>query len=272
MNNNLALNWKKLALFLLLTFGFDWAIAFGYLASGKGFEDSLFHWVGGIYMIIPAVMAVVVQKFLFKQPVKDLGTSFQLNGWYFVAWVLPVVMALGTVLFESMMPGVVYAGTPELLGRKVFYALTTNTLFTLLFAFGEELGWRGFLWNELKQLGFLKACVAVGVIWSLWHAPLILAGYNFPQNPAIGFLLFTVECILLSGLLVFLRIKANSIFAPTICHAAFNGSALLVAAGFSGGSDLLMGQCGLSGIIVLILCCAFLLCIFWQGTFIPRAR
>ncbi|MBX9771027.1 MAG: CPBP family intramembrane metalloprotease [Candidatus Obscuribacterales bacterium] len=131
--------------------------------------------------------------------------------------------------------------------------MTINTAYTLIFAFGEELGWRGFLWNELKSLGFWRASSILGVIWSFWHAPLILAGYNFPQNPLVGFLLFTIECVLLTNILVLFRLKANSVIAPTIAHAAFNGSALLVAAGFAGGSDLLMGQCGLAGLIVLSL-------------------
>ncbi|HVO76913.1 MAG TPA: CPBP family intramembrane glutamic endopeptidase, partial [Candidatus Bathyarchaeia archaeon] len=43
-----------------------------------------------------------------------------------------------------------------------------------LFGFGEELGWRGYLLPKLMVLGKWKAYVLLGIVWSLWHLPLIL--------------------------------------------------------------------------------------------------
>lgn len=49
---------------------------------------------------------------------------------------------------------------------------------TLVFAGAlEELGWRGFLQPRLQQrYSAVGSSVAIGVLWAVWHAPMILAG------------------------------------------------------------------------------------------------
>ncbi len=51
---------------------------------------------------------------------------------------------------------------------------------------GEELGWRGFLLKQCSYMDFWKMSLVIGIIWGLWHAPIIIQGYNYPQNPVIG--------------------------------------------------------------------------------------
>lgn len=45
---------------------------------------------------------------------------------------------------------------------------------------GEELGWRGYLLNELNtRFSRLKSALITGIIWSVWHLPLwFISGYN----------------------------------------------------------------------------------------------
>ena len=42
-----------------------------------------------------------------------------------------------------------------------------------LFALGEEYGWRGLLWEAWRPYGIVRANLAIGLVWGLWHAPLI---------------------------------------------------------------------------------------------------
>jgi membrane protease YdiL (CAAX protease family) len=51
-----------------------------------------------------------------------------------------------------------------------------------LFGLGEEIGWRGFLLPRLLPLGKPRAYLLLGVIWGIWHAPLIVVGFNYPAT------------------------------------------------------------------------------------------
>src|SRR5690606_9346970 len=72
-----------------------------------------------------------------------------------------------------------------------FAAVTVNALA----AFGEELGWRGFLMPALRQHGTWPALLISGALWGLWHAPIILLGYNFGRTDITGVLLMIAGCI-----------------------------------------------------------------------------
>jgi membrane protease YdiL (CAAX protease family) len=133
------------------------------------------------------------------------------------------------------------------IGQGLMAGITINALF----AFGEELGWRGFLLQELKPLSFARASVLIGFIWGLWHAPLILQGHNYPQHPVIGVFMMIVFCILLTPLLNYITLRAKSVIAAAIMHGSVNGLAGIAIIMLSGGSDLTIGLTGLAGFVAL---------------------
>ena len=90
--------------------------------------------------------------------------------------------------------------------------------------FGEEFGWRGYLQLRLLADHPSVAAVATGVKWSLWHLPLNLRGYNFPDHPILGMLVFTVSAIMLSIIFGWLRTKTGSIGSASLGHSATNGN------------------------------------------------
>jgi membrane protease YdiL (CAAX protease family) len=94
-----------------------------------------------------------------------------------------------------------------------------------LFAFGEELGWRGFLWQQLRPYGVLGK-VLLGIIWGLWHAPIILLGYNFPLHPYLGVLFMVLLTVALTFPLTGVADSSGSVYAPSIIHGMFNGSGI----------------------------------------------
>ncbi|HIE30029.1 TPA: CPBP family intramembrane metalloprotease, partial [Candidatus Poribacteria bacterium] len=117
--------------------------------------------------------------------------------------------------------------------------------------FGEELGWRGFLQRELGFLGFWKSSTVIGVIWGVWHAPLILQGHNYPQHPLIGVFMMIIWCILLAPIFSYVRLKAKSVIAAAVIHGSLNATAGLSIMVVKGGNDLIIGVTGLAGFIVL---------------------
>ena len=115
---------------------------------------------------------------------------------------------------------------PVLLGAVVFTVLITGVIVNLIYAFGEELGWRGYLLPSLLHLGKLRACVISGAIWGLWHTPLIMMGHLYLGYPLLGVLMITVMCILLGIIFGWLRLASGSLLPPIIAHAALNAQIL----------------------------------------------
>lgn len=70
-----------------------------------------------------------------------------------------------------------------------------------------------------------------GVIWGLWHAPLIVMGYEYGGRlpAAAGIALFTCLCAGLGTLLSWLRVRSGSVLPAAITHGAFNAFASLPA-------------------------------------------
>jgi membrane protease YdiL (CAAX protease family) len=120
-----------------------------------------------------------------------------------------------------------------------------------LFAFGEEYGWRGVLMDELKPLGGVKANLLTGVMWGLWHAPVIVLGFNYGAQRGWGILMMCVTMTPLSFILWRAREYSRSIVAPAIIHGAFNGFAGFFLFLTIGRSTLVAVPVGLAGALAL---------------------
>ncbi len=101
----------------------------------------------------------------------------------------------------------------------------------LLVAFGEEYGWRGYLQGELVKMGTVRGILLVGVIWGLWHAPIIVMGHNYPGYPVLGPILMTAYTVGLAFLFGYAVLKSGSVWLAAFLHALNNqvASFLMVA-------------------------------------------
>jgi membrane protease YdiL (CAAX protease family) len=109
--------------------------------------------------------------------------------------------------------------------RYVVLLLTSELAIGVLFALGEEIGWRGFLVPELlRTRSFLQTSLIVGALWAVWHFPLIVAGdYGDPSTP-LWFRLgcFLVSVLAISVVLTWLRIRSGSVWPSTLLHGSHN--------------------------------------------------
>jgi len=89
---------------------------------------------------------------------------------------------------------------------------------------GEELGWRGYFQrHSVERLGFSRGVMLLGLVWGYWHAPLILAGHNFPEFPELGaYALMPIATVSLSFALGALYRAARSIWTPALLHGSLN--------------------------------------------------
>ena len=164
-----------------------------------------------VSMFCPLVSVLLVQKFWLHQPT---GISWRPrlkgNGRYLLAaWFGPAVFTvLAAVLYFAVFPSrldisgswlaTAYGGqwTPEALKTELgvtttsyliqngLLAVTLAPLANMIPAVGEEAGWRGYMMPRLKErLGLLNGRLLGGVIWGVWHWPLmLLVGYEYGTN------------------------------------------------------------------------------------------
>ena len=273
---------KKIGLFIGITFFLSWLMAILFFLLGGRWNTPVATIIGVAYMFVPMVSAIIVQKYLYKEPLKKpLGISFKLNRWFLVAWFLPPIIAFAAIGISLLFPQVEYSSEmagllekfrgilpPETLeqmesqmatfpvhpiwialGQGLIAGITINAVA----GFGEELGWRGFLQRELGYMGFWKSSTLIGIIWGIWHAPIILQGHNYPQHRIEGVFMMIVFCLLLAPIISYVRLKAKSVIAAAILHGSLNGTAGLAIMVVKGGSDLLVGVTGAAGFIILAL-------------------
>ncbi len=116
---------------------------------------------------------------------------------------------------------------------SVISCLTYAPLINVFVSLGEEIGWRGFLYPQLKaRFGRKKGCLLGGVIWGAWHWPVIwLIGYEYGTEyagfPVVGMLIFCIFTVASGILCDWLYEQSGSIWLPSICHGAINAAATI---------------------------------------------
>ncbi|MBN1696430.1 MAG: CPBP family intramembrane metalloprotease [Spirochaetales bacterium] len=260
---------KKIILYILVN-----CILIGIVAAVSVILHTEIRYFAALYMFFPFI-ATLVAAVKYRIPAADLGLKISIGPWYAAAWILPFFLAVLSILISLMMgPGMSFSPGMEGLERfgiapdalpsngglsvcgwigRIFLAFAGGITVNAIFALGEEIGWRGLLYKELRGLGFWKSSLAAGLLWGVWHAPVILSGYNYPNHPEIGVFMMTAFCILLSPLMQFLREKTGSVIPPAVFHGTINAFAGYTVILIKGGNDLLTGMTGLSGMIVFLL-------------------
>jgi membrane protease YdiL (CAAX protease family) len=155
---------------------------------------------------------------------------------------------------------------PPPMGVAVLMALpafVVAPLVNMLAAIGEELGWRGYLWARLEPLGPRRAALLIGVIWGVWHAPLIAMGYNYPESPVLGPLLMVGFTVAYGVILAWLRARSGSVWPAALAHGAINAEAGAVAVFLTPASRLVGAPIGLVALLPAALCAGLLL---WRGS------
>ena len=274
---------RAIATFLAISFGACWALAGLVAAAGWSWSGATAVIVGVLYMFGPALGAVVVHRHVLHEPVRtSLELRWGRTRWMFIALLVPVLLAVASMCVSLLLPEVSFDPSmggivamldgmlpPEQIAEakaeldalpippvalyllSIPQALIAGATINALAAFGEELGWRGFLQRELAPLGFWRSSFAVGAIWGVWHAPLILMGHNYPADPPRGVLWMVAFCVLYAPILAWLRQKAGSVFAAAWAHGAINASAGLSFMLLSVVDPFRTGITGVAGFAVL---------------------
>ena len=105
-------------------------------------------------------------------------------------------------------------------------AATIVTIFSVRTAAGEKIGWRGYMLTRLIDAGVPMPTFVSGVIWGLWHVPLILGGVYLAGPPpalsALSALLWMIVATSFSVVFARLRLETGSVWPAIALHAAWN--------------------------------------------------
>jgi membrane protease YdiL (CAAX protease family) len=277
--------WTSIALYIAFAFGISWAIWLGLGALGVAFTIRV-----SIGMFGPALAALLV-RLVRREGFADAGLRLigrgHKGGWrmYIAAYLVPPILIALSIAF-ALLTGVqhwAYAQNLQVMAQgitkslanlhqtlpkgfsagqlaqidvwtSIALAFTLAIPFNMIFTFGEEFGWRGYLLPRLAPLGGIKASIITGIVWGLWHAPIIiLNGYNYPGHPWLGAGLMIVFTVLSGMIFAWLRFRSGSVWPSTMAHAAFNAQAGFGALLLSPADSLLRAPIGIIGLIPMFL-------------------
>jgi uncharacterized protein len=251
--------------FILLTLGSAY-VERKILSTGEGIEKTpalIF-----ALMYVPAV-ASLVARLLLREGFTDV--SFLLGGqegrralllsWFYPALVglfaYGVAWAAGFAEFQSPLPpsSHLYVNSWALnLAASFLLMSTLGTVLSGLSAFGEELGWRGYMLTRLIAAGVPKPVLASGLIWSVWHVPLILSGqYAAGSRPQLSAILFMIGVVATGYLAAYVRLRSGSVWPPVMLHAAWNAIIQGTFDRATVGTPLAVGESGLLTTLVSVI-------------------
>jgi len=279
--------WTAVIVFTVLACGLAWLVALP-LWLGDGLAEPFAGVLLPVMMLTPAVAALIV-TFAMRTPARGERARFlglwplrpaKRVVWLLVAaWLVPPFLVAASILVSAALGFVqldltfgafavelqkaLPPGSPVPPVEVVVFAqiamIPLAALLNAIPAFGEELGWRGWLVPALRPLGTWPALLLSGAIWGFWHSPVILLGYNFGRTDISGVLLMIGGCVAWGILLGWLRLRSASLWPAVIAHGALNASGGLIVIFAAAQPDLgLAGPLGVAGWIVLAVVIAVL--------------
>jgi hypothetical protein len=271
---------KGILAFLAITFGITWLIEGALIVAGV--RISLLPPLAAQYamivaMWVPSLATLIITRYITHEKLAVTHPVFGLSWKPYVA--TAVLVPLGFMLtyaltwalglgepdwqLRSFMnlissTGADMTGTPApgvMLPMLFVITIVAAPFINGIAGFGEEWGWRGFLLPRLMPLGKAKAYLLSGVIWGLWHAPMIAIGFNYPGYSVLGILMMVLLTTAIGIYINEISLRYRSAILAGWAHGVINSQAygiwrMLL---FPGVNPLLGGITGLVGIGVLTL-------------------
>ena len=198
-------------------------------------------------MWIPGTTAMLF-RFIFRRGYKEIGWKIGNKKFWWLAFLIPLSVPSVTYLIAFLSGNATLTNTGfvsviyrdplnlltffwpawfphslglELLVRSII-VLTFGLFVGFVLAFGEELGWRGYLQPRIKASGFKFPYALCGLIWAGWHFPFLWYFYNPTTTQIYQAIFFTINITLLGIIVGHLQMNSGSIWISTMVHAAHN--------------------------------------------------
>ncbi len=196
----------------------------------------------------PLVGALVGHALLPKGPtLGPLGITAQLNRFWLVAWLSPLLVAAVGITFAWSSGAELVLTAADLVRTKralvpvadraawdaalrdhpmhaphmlLLMALPAGLTVNVFPALAAEIGFRGFLYREMPG-GYFARSLRIGLVHAMLTLPVVLLGWGFPGEPAVGALLTLARCLLFGMAALYLRARCESVVPVAIFHGTF---------------------------------------------------
>jgi hypothetical protein len=238
---------KGIFSFLIITFGITYSIEGTLILAGlklTGVPQLYGQLVIAGVMWVPTVATIVTIKWITCESFAI--TNFRIGSWK--PYLISALIVPACFMFIYALTWLLGLGKPDwqLTGFRALMTSTNARITTMpssalilpalflsslvigptlngIFGFGEEFGWRGYLLPKLMPLGQPKAYTILGVIWGLWHAPLIIVGFNYPGYPVWGIIGMMVLTTTFGIYINEMTLQNRSSILAGWIHGTFNG-------------------------------------------------
>lgn len=229
---------KRVWLFIILTClttapFYALGIATGDSAGGRGAYAVGAMWGPGI--------AALLTCWITGQPVASLGWKWGQSRWQALSYLWPFAVCIVTygLVYASGLGGFPNPETVASLRKSLgwpgaatwavvsgWFILFATTGFVrgVASALGEEIGWRGFLTPLLhSRFGFTRGALLTGIIWAVWHFPVIFfSNYDSATPWWFATPCFVIEVLCLAVIMSWVRMRSGSLWTGAFAHASIN--------------------------------------------------
>jgi uncharacterized protein len=213
--------------YLLIVILLSWPFQFWFVCKAETAFDKYLY--SSLSMVMVTVATFVAGRFLFKDGFRNAGWNLGKPIHYITVLLFALFIWLLPVAYEIVSGISKPHDTTEAIPVVMMFLL--RFVATLVPAFGEEFGWRGYMLPRLaERFGARKGLLVHAFIWWFWHLPVIVGmgllnndvSTNQWINVAVISLVSIIPSMLHAVIFAFIWSKTKSLAVVTVYHAAFD--------------------------------------------------
>ncbi len=264
---------KRLILFVVFTFVIAWILFLLVPILGIPYGTSNSIILVAAAMFAPALGSILT-RLVTKEGFQNMYLRPRFKGnirYYLLVFFGPtVLLVVSAAVYFLLFPGSFdpnFTALKELTAASGSSAMPVEQLLLITFlqvaligpiiniipTLGEELGWRGYLLPKLHESHSNRAALVLsGVIWGVWHAPVIIMGHNYGTEyfgyPWLGVVGMIVFCVIFGVIEGYITIKLKSAIPAAMIHSTINAGAAMAIYLAKPGFNSLLGP-AITGIL-----------------------
>lgn len=240
-------------------------------------------YLAGPYMLGPAIAAIITRLFFYQGRFADAHLRFGRWQHYLRFWGITLGIVLLSYFIYTLLGSISWdfggetflaqlkdqmalsgqqiddlpAGfTPKMMLIVFFIGgLTLFNIPMVIAGFGEEFGWRGFMFPQLCRSRLVAGFIVGGLIWFAWHVPLIFimpTTMDFsPWQHVCNGIVLAIGSICTFVFFAYVYAKSGTIWVAALAHAVFNNGSRSFSY-FAKVENQLLANLGLAVTMVIV--------------------